>query len=320
MSEPSWTTAVSEAKSASRHLAQALASTERLSRELEALRETSEVTARLELARALTEGPDGGALALLAAQASDPATDPALRRTAEILLDRLTRSLGLEPTGERGEHPAAAARRACRVRTPRTRKCIRGRRGALSLLRHPPGLVARRAHRGSPARRGRQALRSRGFKSSTPRTTKAGADVNQPRLGSPPAAGRREVQRRRAVEALPHPPVGRFTWKAAPRRLLTTSICPPMLRRRSRASVSPMPGASSRVVKWGSNTSFLAGAVIGGPLFSTRKPSSRILTLSTRGGCTRPSQKRELSKRMASTCSTTETSPRAREEPFGTNW
>ena len=103
MSEPSWTTAVSEAKSASRHLAQALASTERLTRELEALRETSEVTARLELARALTEGPDGGALALLTTQASDPAADPALRRTAGILLDRVSRSLGLEPTGERGE-------------------------------------------------------------------------------------------------------------------------------------------------------------------------------------------------------------------------
>lgn len=103
MNEPSWTTALSEAKSASRHLAQALASMERLSGELQALRETSETTARLDLARALTEGPDGGALALLAAQVFDPATDTAHRRTAEMLLDRLATSLGLRQAGERGE-------------------------------------------------------------------------------------------------------------------------------------------------------------------------------------------------------------------------
>jgi hypothetical protein len=35
--------------------------------------------------------------------ASDPAVDPATRRTAQILLDRLTTALGLEPVGERGE-------------------------------------------------------------------------------------------------------------------------------------------------------------------------------------------------------------------------
>lgn len=76
---------------------------ERLSGELQALRETSEATARLDLARALTEGPDGGALALLATQASDPATDTAHRRTAQMLLDRLATSLGLRQRGERGE-------------------------------------------------------------------------------------------------------------------------------------------------------------------------------------------------------------------------
>jgi len=48
--------------------------------------------------------PHGGALALLVAQTSDSVTDPAIRRTAEILIERVTRCLGLEPTGERGEH------------------------------------------------------------------------------------------------------------------------------------------------------------------------------------------------------------------------
>ena len=46
--EPSWMTALSEAETASRRLAQATASTERLSRELQALREWSETVARLE--------------------------------------------------------------------------------------------------------------------------------------------------------------------------------------------------------------------------------------------------------------------------------
>ena len=102
MSEPSWTTALAEAKSASRHLAQAMKSMERLAQELQALRETSEVTARLDLAHALTEGSDGGVLQSLVAAASDD-TDSSARRTAEVLLERLTGALGLEQTGQRGE-------------------------------------------------------------------------------------------------------------------------------------------------------------------------------------------------------------------------
>jgi hypothetical protein len=103
LAEPSWKTALSEADTASRHLRQATASLERLSRELRALREWGETNAQLELAHALTDGPDGGALDALLAASSDPEGDPALRATARMLLDRLTSALGLEPVGERGE-------------------------------------------------------------------------------------------------------------------------------------------------------------------------------------------------------------------------
>lgn len=102
LAEPSWTTAVSEAESASRHLRQATAALDRLSRELAALRERSEVTARLDLAHALADGPDGGALQALVAAASND-EDPGLRDTARVLLDRLTTALGLRPVAERGE-------------------------------------------------------------------------------------------------------------------------------------------------------------------------------------------------------------------------
>lgn len=103
LADPSWTTALSEAKAAARHLRQATAALDRLERELAALRERSESTARLALARALTDGPDGGALQALVTAAEDEAADPSLRRTAGILLDRLTEALGLEPVCERGE-------------------------------------------------------------------------------------------------------------------------------------------------------------------------------------------------------------------------
>jgi len=102
LADPSWTTAVSEAEAASRHLRQATAALDRLTRELDALRAWRDATARLDLARALTDGPDGGALqALVAAASGDAATGP--RDTARLLLDRLTRALGLEPVAERGE-------------------------------------------------------------------------------------------------------------------------------------------------------------------------------------------------------------------------
>jgi len=101
--EPSWTTALSEADAASRHLRQATAALERLTSELRALRGWSDTTARIDLARALSDGPDGGALGALVAAASDPEADPSLRRTAESLVARLETALGLERVGERGE-------------------------------------------------------------------------------------------------------------------------------------------------------------------------------------------------------------------------
>lgn len=104
LAEPSWTTALSEAKAAARHVNQAAAALERLARELAALRERSEATARLDLAHALADGPDGGALQALVTAAAEEAADPTLRRTAEDLLDRLTTALGLEPVCERGEN------------------------------------------------------------------------------------------------------------------------------------------------------------------------------------------------------------------------
>ena len=98
-------TATAETDAVLRRLRQATESAERLSTELVALREWSDETARLDLARALTGGPDGGALGLVVTLASDDQdSDPALRRVADSLLHRLTSSLGLQPIGERGEH------------------------------------------------------------------------------------------------------------------------------------------------------------------------------------------------------------------------
>ena len=101
--EPSWTTALSETEAALRQLRQATASLDRASREIQALREWGETMARLELARALTDGPDGGVLAALVASASDPAGDGDTRRATQALLERLTTAVGLQPIAERGE-------------------------------------------------------------------------------------------------------------------------------------------------------------------------------------------------------------------------
>jgi hypothetical protein len=102
VSEPSWTTALAEAKSASRHLAQALKSMERLAQELQGLRDASDTIGRLDMARALTEGSDGGVLQGLVVAASSE-RDSGRVRMARALLDRLTTALGLSPVCERGE-------------------------------------------------------------------------------------------------------------------------------------------------------------------------------------------------------------------------
>ncbi|HYN02998.1 MAG TPA: hypothetical protein VE359_11170 [Vicinamibacteria bacterium] len=101
--EPSWRTAVTEAESARRHVAQASEALERLAREIAALREWGDSMARQAVARRLCEGADGGVLAALVVASSDESSPVALRAAADALLDRLTGALGLSPIAQRGE-------------------------------------------------------------------------------------------------------------------------------------------------------------------------------------------------------------------------
>jgi hypothetical protein len=101
--EPSWRTAVSEAESARRHLAQASESLERLSREVAALRERGESQALLVVARRLASGSDGGVLTALVVASADSSASPELRASVEALLARLTEALGVSPLACRGE-------------------------------------------------------------------------------------------------------------------------------------------------------------------------------------------------------------------------
>ena len=101
--EPSWRTAVTEAESARRHLAQASVALERLAGEVAALREWGDSMARLAVARRLSEGPDGGALTALLAACADEASSASQQAAAAALLERLTGALGLSPLAERGE-------------------------------------------------------------------------------------------------------------------------------------------------------------------------------------------------------------------------
>ncbi|HEX9186702.1 MAG TPA: hypothetical protein VGB87_06515 [Vicinamibacteria bacterium] len=102
--EPSWRTAVTEAGSARRHVAQASEALARLAREVAALREWGDSMARLAVARRLSEGSDGGALtALLVAASDDGPSSAEVRAAASVLLSRLTEALGLEPVARRGE-------------------------------------------------------------------------------------------------------------------------------------------------------------------------------------------------------------------------
>jgi len=102
--EPSWRTAVTEAESARRHVAQASDALERLTREIAALREWGDSMALLAVARRLSEGSDGGALTALLVASSDEASSSAeVRLCADALLSRLTGALGLSPIARRGE-------------------------------------------------------------------------------------------------------------------------------------------------------------------------------------------------------------------------
>jgi hypothetical protein len=107
--DPSWRTAVTEAESARRHVAQASEALERLGREIAALREWGDSMALLAVARQLCDGPDGGALTALVCASSDETSSPDSRATAGALLSRLTDALGLSPVAQRGEVLALSA-------------------------------------------------------------------------------------------------------------------------------------------------------------------------------------------------------------------
>jgi hypothetical protein len=108
--EASWRTVLTELESARRHVAQAAQALDRLGDEVAVLREWSDATARLAVARRLCDGPDGGALAALATAASDDAAGAAFdSERAAALLERLTGALGLAPIARRGELLALSA-------------------------------------------------------------------------------------------------------------------------------------------------------------------------------------------------------------------
>ena len=101
---PSWTTVVSEAEAAARYAQQVEKATRRLGEELRRLRDLGARNARLEVVRRLTEGPDGGALGMLAALADETEASPDMQRQARVLVERLHNGLGLTAIGVRGEY------------------------------------------------------------------------------------------------------------------------------------------------------------------------------------------------------------------------
>jgi hypothetical protein len=108
--EASWRTVLTDLDSARRHVAQAAQALDRLGDEVGALREWSDATARLAVARRLCDGPDGGVLAAIATAASDEGAGAAFgSEWAAALLERLTGALGLAPIARRGEVLALSA-------------------------------------------------------------------------------------------------------------------------------------------------------------------------------------------------------------------
>jgi hypothetical protein len=93
----SWRTALTEAEAARRHVAQAGAALDRLVPELQALRDSAAEAARLELRRALLDGPDGGPLTLLAKLARSQDAAAPLAAVAALLVERLTGVVGGPP-------------------------------------------------------------------------------------------------------------------------------------------------------------------------------------------------------------------------------
>jgi len=98
---PSWATAVSESEAAQRQVTQAQRSLERATSELRSLRAWGGQMARLEVARRLTEGDDGGVMNLLLAAAQGESSET--QRTCRAVLDRIQSALGLVAIPDRGE-------------------------------------------------------------------------------------------------------------------------------------------------------------------------------------------------------------------------
>jgi hypothetical protein len=98
---PSWATAISESDAAQRQVTLAQRSLDRATSELRSLRAWSSQMARLEVARGLTEGDDGGVLNLLLAAAHSEAG--VAQRAGRAALDRLQAALGLVSIPDRDE-------------------------------------------------------------------------------------------------------------------------------------------------------------------------------------------------------------------------
>jgi hypothetical protein len=96
---PSWRTATSESEAALRQVTQAQRSLDRAVSELRLLRAWGDRMARLELAKRLAEGDDGGVLHLIVSAAEAPASQVLSR----AILERLQGALGLSAVGQRGE-------------------------------------------------------------------------------------------------------------------------------------------------------------------------------------------------------------------------
>ena len=98
---PSWATAISETEAAQRQGTQAHKSLEKALAELRSLRAWGSQVARLEIARRLTEGDDGGVLNLMLAAADGEPGDA--QRACRAALDRIRTALGLASITARGE-------------------------------------------------------------------------------------------------------------------------------------------------------------------------------------------------------------------------
>lgn len=98
-----WQTAETEVSDLRRWLSASTEAAERLATELAHLRGAALMEAREEVARGLLAGSDGSALALLVSYIAGVSPPIDTRRVAELLLERLSRTLDLHPVGRVGD-------------------------------------------------------------------------------------------------------------------------------------------------------------------------------------------------------------------------